>query len=217
MTSSELNQLIADLIVLFPGTLEPPQATKAAWFKILGDIDYQMGKRAITIIGQEVTALPPRANLGALIRSKAVPVIGQATIENHLNFAVYLARTNGEDPYGYLRKVNPQLLELAERADLFARDLTTEATGFRVRDVARQFAERRENEKRGFTQVEPPPPGRQLPAPGPMELTDEVRQKGLAHIRAAREKYGWKDPGPAKVGTVVQGVLDNVQREEEQQ
>lgn len=214
MTKAEFSDLVERLIRAFPGTAKPPQDAKEAWFEAVGDLDHQTARRAVEIIAREVEFLRPGHNLGALIRCRAVPVVTQATIENHLNFAVYLARTNGEDPYGYLRKVSPQLLELAERADLFARDLNTEAQGWRVRNVAAQFQERRENEKRGFSQAEPLPASRQLPAPGPMELTDEIRQKGLAHIRAAREKYGWKESGPAKVGTVAQGGLDDIKREE---
>jgi hypothetical protein len=192
MTKAEFYDLIGKLVRYFPGTPQPTQESKEAWFEVVGDLDAPSGGRAVALIAREVEWLRPGHNLGALIRSRAMPIVTQATIESHLTYAIFLAKSRDGDPYGYLRPISSALLEMAERSDLFARDLSAEAQGFRVRDVARQYQERRENEKRGFSTPAPLPSSRQIEGPGGAVMSEEERERNRIRAKELAERFSGK-------------------------
>ena len=212
MEKGEAYQLLKKLGVAFPGTIPKNPETMTAWAEILEDVQRAAGEAAVKRMGQELETIYPGSNLGAMIRNRANPVISQATIEHHLRQARYLASSPAGDPFRYLRKVSQELLDMAERADLFARDLTSESAGFRMRDIARQFLESRENTKRGFGQLELVPHGHRASLP-PAGMTEEQRQFGLAKCREILGRLKKKD-GLLPIGSAVKEAVKKIKGQE---
>jgi hypothetical protein len=182
-------ELLKSLLAAYPTLSAPPQATLAAWLDIVGDLDEQQVKRAIGIIRREMDTIYPSTNIGALIRKNAEPTITEATISEHLMRANRALRQTDGDPFGYLRRIDPALLEMAENAGLLDTGLSADAASFRSRDVAKQYIERRANAKRGYTAPSATVPvERQLAAPRTtQQLSDDqqrVARENLAKIRA---------------------------------
>jgi hypothetical protein len=182
MTGPEFTALIKRIHSAFPGSQTPEKATIDIWYEIVKDIDPGQARRAADLIIRETEFIRPQQNLGAMLRNRATPTVTSATIEGHLHQALHLLRIPDGNPYQYLRGISPRLLEMAEKVDLFDRGLSTQDAGFRVRDLAKKFLERAENEKRGFVRSDGLPPERQLEAPKEQN-NDELRQKNAERCR----------------------------------
>lgn len=191
MTKTEFDQILVSLKDHFPGQIQDTLPTRSAWMRTLQDLSHQDATRAARIIERELEFIRPGANVAAMILTRARPLITNATVENHLFQAIAMMHSPEGRPYEYLRGVDRRLLELAEMGDMFARDLSSEATGFRVRDIARRFLEERENAKRGYRQPELVPVERQI-APPPVEMTEEQRQANLSRLRSIQARLGCK-------------------------
>jgi hypothetical protein len=146
----EFAQLIAKLAAVFPGAIPDNMATVEAWYAIVSDLDAGRVANAVISMIQEVESLKFGANVGAMIRNRVNPLVTVSIVEGQLQTALGLNRSKDGDPYAYLKSIDPKLLATAENSDLFNRDLGAEALGFRMREVARQYMELRENAKRGF-------------------------------------------------------------------
>lgn len=189
LTPQKFLELLKALLSAYPTLSAPPQATLAAWLDIVGDLDEQQVKRAVSIIRREMDTIYPSTNIGALIRKNAEPTITEATISEHLLRANRALRQTDGDPFGYLKRIDPALLEMAENAGLLDTCLSGDAASFRARDVAKQYVERRANSKRGYTAPSATVPvERQLSAPRTtQQLSDDqqrVARENIAKIRA---------------------------------
>ena len=169
MKLEEFKIIVSRLVARFPQAFPRDGAQAAesckAWFEDLEEFDADVVARAAKIFWQTTEQVYPGANIGAILRNRATSTVTSATIESHLSEACQLNSSRDGNPYQYLKAISPRLLEIAERIDLFARDLTSEQRGYRVRDAAKQFIEERENEKKGFSRPAFVPTSRRLEAP----------------------------------------------------
>jgi len=156
--------------------------TLDAWYEILADLDSEAVRRAVKIIQRDVSTIYPSTNIAALIRTHATPTITVSTVHDALMRAHALLSQCGGDPFGYLRRVSPRLLEMAKNASFFDRDQSTTDVSIAANRIAKAYVEKRDNAKKGVRDPEPVPSSRQLPpAPkfNPLEpMTDEQSAKG---------------------------------------
>jgi len=194
LKKSEFVTIHQELAAAFPGSISSDPNSIDTWFKRVEDIDFQKVRRAADIILAEAETLPRGTNLGALLRNKTKPCLTASTIEGHLQHALLLAREPNGNPYAYLGGFSKRLLQMAESADLFSRDLTSDVQGIRVHKIAAQFTEEVENYKRGFHQTKPMPPERQIEGPK-AQITEEQRQENLAKLETLQARFGREKGG----------------------
>lgn len=185
MNREEFFRLFGKLKLRFPEAMEKIGTDSLnAWFEDLESLPFEQIERAAKRLWTETEFLKFGPNIGAILRNLASPQLNAATIQNHLDMALALARSPRGNQYVYLEKISPRLLELAENADLFSRDISSESSGFRVRQVAAMFLEERENEKRGYGK--PVPNQGQITGPVNLEISEEQRLKNLERLRCMR-------------------------------
>jgi hypothetical protein len=180
----------------FPGNSWTP-ATISAWFETLADLEVEAFKRGVEVLVRDLDSLPARGNIAAILRRYSGPILTEHTVSDHLLRSVDLARSVDGDPYGYLRKLDPVLCDLADRFGLFNRDNSAESMRFMVRDIARTWIEGRENKKRGFAPPEVAPVSRQIEGPKTLSLEDRTqgREKARAMIARLADKRALKIGG----------------------
>jgi hypothetical protein len=148
----EFGEALLRLTSAFPGMACPSEATMQTWYDAMtrNNVTLPEIMKAVDLITDEVDQVFPAMNLASLILKYAKPKITTSTIEDHLNTARRLFIEPEGKPYEYLHNIDRALCQLAEKAGLFARDLSTEQERWIVKEIARQYLERRENEKRGY-------------------------------------------------------------------
>lgn len=177
MDKHEFFKLARDIGKSFPGAVPKDDEVLTAWHRSVADIPAERLQQAASALERETEYLRPGSNLGAILRNRCSPAVTQAVVEANLYRSLELSRRPDGDQYAYLRGISPRLLEMAESADLFSRDMTSEAAGFRVRDIARQFCDERENVKKGFVRNEPLPASRQIAGPSEKGIDWEEQQR----------------------------------------
>jgi hypothetical protein len=181
-------KLVREIGKHFPGVVPTAPETLEAWAETLEGEDAGQVQAAARRLMRETESIFPGTNLGAMLRNRANPLCSAATVEANLYRALEMFRHPEGKPYEFLRQISPRLLEMAEQAGTFARDVSTADLSFRVRDVARRFAEENENARRGYLPPDALPPSRQLPAPAAGGLTPEQIENGKARLQEIRER-----------------------------
>ena len=98
----------------------------------------------------EYESLPYRFAVSAGLIKQLRPTVTAATVEERLYSSL-----RDKNPYEFLKKISPKLLQLADAGGLFDKAITITDQGFRVRDIAKRFLEWEQNKKKGFEQPEP--------------------------------------------------------------
>ena len=190
MTPEEFNTGLKDIEKAFPGS-SFPEASIASWYPRLKDVSREDFRKAINMIIENTESLWPGTNMVAVIRKYVSPLLTENTISDHLFYAVSLAKGRGENPYSYLKRLDKELCEMADRMGLFAADVSSESLRFMVRDVAKAWIERRENLKRGF-ETPRSEPQKMISAPLKtlVDLTPEQRQANILRIQEITKGIG---------------------------
>lgn len=178
----ELNrflELLRKMFRAYPTLPAPTSETAEVWLDIIGDLDEKRVEHGIALITREVSMIYPSTNIAALIRTHATPTISVSTIHDALMRAHALLSQCGGDPFGYLRRISPRLLEMAKNASFFDRDQSTTDVSIAANRIAKAYVEKRENAKKGVRDPDPVPSSRQLPpAPklNPLQPMTEAEQ-----------------------------------------
>lgn len=107
-------------------------------------------KAAFQRFKNEYESLPYRFSVSAGLIKQLKPTLTAATVEERLYSSL-----QDKNPYEFLKKISPKLMQLADAGGLFDKQITIADQGFRVRDIAKRFLEWQQNERKGFTQAEP--------------------------------------------------------------
>lgn len=209
-------ELLRKMFRAYPTLQVPTPETAEAWIEIIGDLDEQRVERGIALIMREVSMIYPSTNIAALIRAHATPTITVSTIHDALMRAHSLLTQCGGDPFGYLRRISPRLLEMAKNSSFFDREQSTTDVSIAANRIAKAYVEKRENAKKGVRDPDPVPSSRQLPPAAkfnplqPMTESEQAAgkaacQKIIDMLRGSKKLETKRDPQQMRIDAIEGG------------
>ena len=149
------------------------------WCKELQGFSKEELDRAHQLFKGEYESLPYRFSVSQALIKQLNPTLTIATVKERLN-----ASLRSDNRYEFLKRISPDLLKIAESANLFDPRLSTKELGYTVHSIAEQFIEFNQNKKKGFIQEEPK---RLLTHDKPLLERKENPFKGLSKKEAAEK------------------------------
>lgn len=140
--------LIKSIALRYEAEFKPESIEQ--WAQELKEYSRKDLDKAFQRFKSEYESLPYRFSVSAGLIKQLKPTLTAATVEERL-----YASLKDKNPYEFLKKISPKLMELADQGGLFDRSISTQDQGFRVRDVAKRFLEWEQNRQKGFTQPDP--------------------------------------------------------------
>jgi len=141
-------QLIDAIEISYQANFNP--RSKKAWASELSEYSVKELEKAFKRFQDEYESLPYQFSVARGLIKQLKPTLTAATVEERLYSSL-----QDKNPYEFLKKISPKLMQLADAGGLFDKQITIADQGFRVRDIAKRFLEWQQNERKGFIQAEP--------------------------------------------------------------